>query len=545
MGSLSIPAGFDLEQSIRKHFPYPNFNAGQYEAIHEIVSAFLADERFVFAQVPTGVGKSAIAVTVHRVLREIDTGHRTTITTVTKSLQDQYMGEFPEIVDLRGKTNYDCPRQAGPYHSAACRELLAQSKCSKKVCPYVVQRDLWCNEASLRCTNSSFMIEAHPCLVMKPENRANLIVIDECHNIDTHLVTHSTLRLSKETLTQAIRVIGSSFSILIDSFIKMFDGRDIGSVVNASQEELIAKRANAFYEILEGHIDSLTEKMTEDWKLIQSYAAVIEELQIISDKFALMAHHRGEWLLSEYDSAKGILELKPVYANQVSDYALFRKADRFLLMSATICGENEFARSIGTKQFHYIEIDNPIPVKSRRVVKCSLMKVAGAFSPFELTQNVDKIIDREKGAGLIHTVSYKLAEQISKESRHASRMKIHRDLGETLKHLRSGGIILSPSMEQGYDLKGDLARWQIIAKYPYDYLGDPWIKLNTERSSEWYARRGILRVVQASGRAVRGVDDWAVTYVVDSEIERHLRNSRHLFPEWFLDGVVDLRDFVR
>ena len=37
-------------------------------------------------------------------------------------------------------------------------------------------------------------------------------------------------------------------------------------------------------------------------------------------------------------------------------------------------------------------------------------------------------------------------------------------------------VLLSPSMEEGVDLKNELSRFQIICKIPYPYLGDKLVK---------------------------------------------------------------------
>lgn len=527
---------FDLDASIRKHFPYSEFFDGQFEAIQKIASAFLSGKKFVIAQIPTGVGKSAIAFTVHKVIREADSTHRTTITTVTKALQDQYKNEFNEITDLRGKTNYDCPKGVGPYNSAACRKLLLEKMCDRKVCPYVIQRTEWCNSAPIRITNSSFMIEACPMLVMEPENRANLIVVDECHTLDTHLVDHSTLDLQSEKLTSVTRVLGSLFTEPFFRFNNAFKGLGVGSVVHTGEEEGLANMANRLHTMLEEQIENLNERVKKNPDSAGGLVAAIEEMQSISDKLNLFGTNGGEWIIQEYQHGKKLV-LKPVYAYQVSGHSLFRKADQFLLMSATICGYDEFARNLGLKEYEVVEIPNPIPKENRPVYNCNLMKVAGQYDPIKLTKLIDRVISNEKGSGVIHTVSYKLAKDIMEDSRFSARMLIHESLEETMDWLRSGGIVLSPSMEQGYDFKGDLARWQIVAKYPYDYLGDPWIKLNVERSQKWYSRRSVLRVVQAAGRVVRGVADYGRTYVIDSEFDRSLKYNRDLYPDWFLDAI--------
>ena len=530
---------FDLQKSIDKHFPYASAFPGQREAIEQIAKAFLDGEKYVFAQVPTGVGKSAIAYTVHKIMREANPGYRSTITTVTKALQDQYQNEFNEIYDLRGKINYPCLHNVGPYGSAGCHELLHQKICSQTVCPYVMQRKQWCEDEALRITNSSFMIEACPSLVMLPENKSDLLVIDECHTLDTHLVDHSTLDLQTDKLKAVNKVMGNIFVEPFYRFINGFKNRKPGCVVDVSQEDGMAEAANKLHQSLETEIENLHTKVRNRPGNSAGYLAAIEEMQGISDKLNMFANNGGEWIVQESTPGRKII-LKPVYARQVAEHAIFRKGNQFLLMSATICGYEEFARALGIKRYKVVEIPNPIPAKDRPVYACSLMKVAGNFDSYQLTKYIDKIIGREKGNGIIHTVSYKLAKEILEDSKYSSKMIIHQDLEETMAHMsrNDGSIVLSPSMEQGYDFKGDLARWQIIAKYPYDYLGDPWIKLNVDRSQKWYARRSILRVVQASGRAVRGVGDWANTYIIDSEFDRAIKYNSELFPDWFKESII-------
>lgn len=70
------------------------------------------------------------------------------------------------------------------------------------------------------------------------------------------------------------------------------------------------------------------------------------------------------------------------------------------------------------------------------------------------------------------------------------------------------------------------------------FSGDPYVKLNMDRHPEWYARKAILRLVQAAGRSVRGVNDFASTYIVDSNFDMLMRRNKDLFPEWFLDSLV-------
>jgi Rad3-related DNA helicase len=535
-----------IEELFAKRFPYKKPNPGQKEAILKTVEAFRSGKKHVVLGAPTGLGKSSIAVTVHRILREIQDGSfRTTITTATKNLQDQYTGEFKEIHDLRGKTNYDCPKNVGPYNSPKCRNLIVESNCTpSQQCPYYKQRKKWTDQAVIRITNTSFQIEACAMLVMTPETRADMIVIDECHNIDEHLVAHSTLKLDVDALQSLKKVVGVNAISGVVDFINDFISVQVGSVVSVNDE--YGNKATAISDHFESLMESLQIKLKTATHGKDSIAGAIEEMQQIADKLRQFSETHGEWILTEYVYAHKI-ELRPIYAHQVSEFGLFRKSDRFLHMSATICGHDAYIKSLGIKreECEFIDLANPIPVENRLVRSLSAIKVSGDYDRVRLAELVDKIIDRHPNQnGIIHTVSFALAEDIVKYSKNKKKMLVSNNRDEIVSRLmkfNSGTVILSPSIEQGYDFPGDMSRFQIIAKVPFLALGDPHTKLNLERHPEWYARKAILRLVQASGRSVRGVDDFASTYIIDSNLDMLIRRNRDLFPSWYLDSLVGNR----
>ena len=72
-------------------------------------------------------------------------------------------------------------------------------------------------------------------------------------------------------------------------------------------------------------------------------------------------------------------------------------------------------------------------------------------------------------------------------------------------------------MTEGLDLVGDLARWQVICKLPYPYLGDPQVAARRAEEPGWYEWRTCFTLVQAYGRAVRSEEDHAVTYLLDAD----------------------------
>ena len=81
-------------------------------------------------------------------------------------------------------------------------------------------------------------------------------------------------------------------------------------------------------------------------------------------------------------------------------------------------------------------------------------------------------------------------------------------------------VLLSPSMTEGVDLKGDLSRFQVICKIPYPYLGDQIVRKRMYKHKDWYGLQTAKSIVQSCGRSVRSNTDTAVTYILDSDWNR-------------------------
>ena len=153
-----------------------------------------------------------------------------------------------------------------------------------------------------------------------------------------------------------------------------------------------------------------------------------------------------------------------------------------------------------------------------------------------LAQAVQMILDAHPNEkGIIHAHSYKVANFIMSNVR--SRRLVTHDSSnrdEVLKqHMNSSEpkVLVSPSMQEGVDLKGDLSRFQVLCKVPYPYLGDKLIKKRMHKWKWWYDYETAKTIVQSVGRSIRTEEDFAVTYILDADWERFARKGKHLLPE--------------
>ncbi len=81
-------------------------------------------------------------------------------------------------------------------------------------------------------------------------------------------------------------------------------------------------------------------------------------------------------------------------------------------------------------------------------------------------------------------------------------------------------------------------RFQIIAKTPYPYLGDPLLQLRKEIYSGYYEMLTATTVMQAYGRATRHQADWSHTYIMDDSFRHFVQRNPGLFPNWFLEAIT-------
>ena len=531
--SMVIKSSFDIEESIKRNFPFDAFNPGQYDAIVVAINALRSGKKHILMELPTGIGKSAIATTIHRVMRDSQPSYRTTIVTATKGLQDQYITDDPEIDNLLGKANYSCPKGANVYGSAQCKTLLHSNGCDREtMCPYFKAREEWRFRSDLRLTNTAFAIKSPPDFIASLEDgtRSDLMVIDECHEIDEQLVKHATITISMDELDKHDKYFGVTVIGKFAEIINLFTDHSTGECLRADKDMI--KVISEFVELLAAKIKSLKSEPAAG-----DSSDILSGLGSQLNDFIL---NNGEWIVDEFAFAKKLV-LAPVYAHQVANRGLYEKSDQFIHMSATICGMNEYMKTMGIdeKTTCVITAPNPIPIEQRPILALNVMPVSKDFNVIKLAEFVDQIILRHPNqSGVIHTVSFKLAEDLKARSKNKKHMLISNKKDEILDFLKKpGSIILSPSIEAGYDFKGDLARWQIIAKVPYSFLGSAWVKLNMDRSNKWYARKAIVRIVQASGRAVRGITDHATTYILDSNFKRLYTSNQELFPDWYKDAV--------
>jgi Rad3-related DNA helicase len=529
-----------------KHFfPYSSPRDEQVLAIDSIIDAFESGKKFFILEAQTGVGKSAIAVTVSRYVSEHmqtipNYSVGSTVLTTQKLLQDQYEKDFlkSSMCSLKSSSNYQC-KHFKKQSCAETRPMLQNEQKGSRLwntcvlnCSYKKKKEEFI-EGKLGVTNFAYFLNETKFSGKIPKKQ--LLVVDEAHNLP-------------DELSKFIEV---SFS---EKFSKSFLDIDIPSGLTPRQfvdwisenyyPVLLAKKT-AFEDGMSRYI-GLSEKVQNG------------ELMKLAKKMDLLSGHEAKvktflgiwdnenWVMEELpaDEKSGRkLQFKPVDVAPYASGYIHSWGQHVLLMSATILDMAGYKTLCGIEEENSsnLIIPSPFPHENHPIIYAGV----GSMGNNDIERTLPKISEavkeilraHPKEKGIIHCGSYKIAWYIKKNIK-SNRLLIHDSFDREAvlsKHISSKEptVILSPSMTEGVDLKDDLSRFQVICKIPFPYLGDKLIRKKMSKWDWWYDLQTSKTLIQSVGRSVRNENDRAVTYILDSIWERFFKKNHAIFPENF------------
>jgi len=569
--------------SLISFFPFDNIRPNQKKVLNEVDQALKSGFKFIFLEAPTGFGKSAVAITLSRFL---GSSH---LCTSTKDLQNQYSRDFPYLYEVKGRNNFPCivkedmgineSCEYGPCLKDEDYDCLYKTRLSdyEVSSEGTIYENIDINKYALKKYHDKakqhsqlVRIDWKPCtyyhqkwISMKSShtiynykyflsdlffssgiNKRKLLILDEAHTLESEISSFKNFILNKDNINRFFPKLNlpenkpfdiethidfctnlkEQFSDFIDSAERLIENSKTKRDINITDRNLIDAIA---YE--------------------KNLSLFLEDLQ----------YNKDNWLVtniikSDRDNKITKIKIEPL---DVSNYFkdIFDKGMISLLMSATILSKDNLCNSIGLKndKVKFIKVEeSEFSIEHRPIY---LMNVAwlNARTMNQSLPQISKVIDNllsvhKNDKGIIHTTSYSqlqfIKNNISKEN--SSRLiesnpKIDRN-EMILKHFQSikPTVLISPSMFLGVDLKDDLSRFQIIVKVPYPDLTDKRISVLKQRNPKWYEWNTILRLVQAYGRSVRNSEDYANTYILDSNISYILKNGKDMIPKWFSEAIV-------
>ena len=510
-------------------FPSRNFRKHQRETIIKMVDAFTSGIKCILLVAPTGAGKSYLNASFTSATRSF-------YATPQLALIDQMMRDpllEGRFVEIRGRQNYRCyyDRSRG-VHVGKCET--EQYPCNERldICPYWMQK--------MRALKASSVLLSLAYLISEGQTEGRsesylgtraLMVLDEAHNLEEQCLNHISLRLSP-------------FTIPYDIYDQILPAlRDVKTEVELG----------GFLEGLESKLSRLLEQLRQ--KSERSSLSIIqaENKELIERYLAsyyLYMNSQSEWV---WQIRNNQLLLQPVFAKEFMKQLLWKRAEYYVISSATILDPQEFVELNGLTtilkpdEICVLQEPSTFPVENRPIIDATV----GPLSKQEWENNmpqavkmVAEILRKEKGKVAIHSHSYRhqraLVERLPADLKHRLIVHTSRDREEKLQEwMRSRGkVFVSVAFNEGQDWKYDLCSAQILLKVPFADLSDRRMSRRLRLGHRrWYENQAMMEVIQAYGRAIRAEDDKAEFYVVDGSFQKLVRSCWPYIPDWFKEAL--------
>lgn len=528
----------------------------QVKLLRSIEQAFNDDYKFVVCSAPTGSGKSFISKTLgnqskscskdfadivdtYSIFKRTQTGGYQNkdiadeekpfgafALTITKALQDQYKDLFTGTDVLKGKSNYQCSYDENySVDTAPCLlvKSLKDSCWVKKTCPYYEARNkaIVSNFATLNY-NMFFALPSHV-------KHRQYIICDEASELEDQIVKEFSCQLNFELLKKS------------EIIIKPFPGdSDYGKV---------GRWLSMLLTDIEERVEDLKELLAKSDSLINSVLSERKaELSVLLNiqskvKTLMDTWYDSEYIIERLQTGVNFVPLKvDKLANRIFDYA-----DKVILMSATIIDPNNFCKTLGITKFKYIEADSTFdaskaPIYANTKIKLNFANLQTNLP--KIAKQLKDICDHHKeDKGIIHTQTNFITKYLKDNLK--DKRVLYREPGVSNENILEAHqssklptVLASPSMSHGVDLKGDLARFQIIIKAPYLPTTDKRVEKMMKLDPNWYMNKMLSALIQSCGRGVRSREDYCATYILDAAIIEAVVKNKHKIPKYFIERFM-------
>jgi Rad3-related DNA helicase len=195
MSGLSKPNTTESSR-IGDHFPFcDGIRTAQAKALAAIERARDHGKRFVLLELPTGTGKSAVAIAAANWASTW--GNGAYILSPQKALTAQYMRDFGNLglVELRGRASYRCEDFQTDCEVGGGLRGRNGAVCLR--CPYKIAKDEFVSQ-KVGVTNFDYFLAETLYSGQLP--RRSMLIIDEAHNLEQKVLGFTDFEISPFTL---------------------------------------------------------------------------------------------------------------------------------------------------------------------------------------------------------------------------------------------------------------------------------------------------------------------------------------------------------
>ena len=526
---------------ILDEFPAPSFRGTQKAALTNIREAYDAGNDVVLVRAPTGSGKSLLARSIMGCARRLQDAAAAEVTGAyyttpqVSQLDDVAVDDLLDDFNvIRGKSNYNCilpGEHDTPVNQAPCAREKGFDCTIKHRCPYYSDRAIASGQPMAAMTLAYFMQTAGSDVF----GMRDVVVIDEAHGLAEWAEMYATIELSPQR-------------------VPVWSDVDIPDV-NAAHNPV--ERASAFAERLANTCSAAKDELTGKPELTPDEVARRDRLgELVSELQWFVEDYRSPdsattWVVDQAGAGQPIT-IKPLDPERYLHHTVWDRGEKFALLSATILNKAAFCRQVGLdpQRVALVDVDHTFPVENRPLYDVTQGKMTYEHRD-ETIPNIARLIVRlmahhPNEKGIVHAHSYAIADQLADKLAAfgvGGRVRVHdtdnRDAElDAWKASSAPELFISVKMEEALDLKGELARWQVLCKAPYQNTNDSRVARRLEDGQwAWYHRTALRTVIQACGRVVRAPDDYGATYLADSSLLDLFERAQSDTPPWFAEQV--------
>ena len=503
------------------------FRPGQADIALDVAAS---DHRFELVSSPTGSGKSIIYIAAARL-----TG-RTVIVTATKGLQQQLMADFESmgLVDIRGQNNYRCvavdagaefagvvPQGSGcdlgPCHVGLTCSL------KESGCGYYDQLSR-ARDADLVVTTYAYWLAMtrRGSEDGRGLGKFDLLVLDEAHAAPDELANFCAVEINHRRIAE---LLGDEIGLPPDDF-PPWAKVALDIALGRSRD---CKKS----------LDSKTSDRRDTVRTMRQLSYLGSQLRELASNSSIAT----EWIV---ESNTRVTKFSPIWAQAYAERYLWGGTKRVLLISAVLQERAAWYLGIPAAKMRFREYASTFNPSKRQLVYLPTVRVGRNVTEGEIrlwVNRIDAVIAKHVALGhkgIVHTVSYDRARELVDRSRHPADLFIThknstgaRTAVAMFKRSQGPRVLVSPSMEAGYDFPGDECRFQVIAKVPFIDTRSEIVQARSDSDKRYLDYVVALRIIQQVGRGVRSEDDECTCYIIDDHWAWFRAKAKDMFPVWF------------
>lgn len=483
--------------------------------------------RFSLAGAPGGMGKSLAAHTIGRL-----SGVKYAVLTATRALEDQNIDDGFDIANVRGRANYTClKRDEKDMDKRWTCEEGPDVDCDwadTRRCTYGQKVTLAKSHTHGTLHNYSYWMNArgfnHGALETA-ENPIGLLICDEFHLAYSNLARF----LGTWVGTADLKRWAGDKAVLA---IKATGGAEWGRVDETWTDVLlsawvgVAQRQAGIAEQYRSAAEAA--RRSKEYRKLDKLARSLDRVVGLAED--------GNWI---WRLTKMGVAFDCVWPGRYAERYLWTGIPKIVGLSASLRPKAGPLTGIRSEECWFREWPRVFPANNAPVywIPTGRMgKKAGWEEKGRSITRLDEICDVWAGyKGIVHTVSYPLAEWFQGGSRYGRNM-ILSEPGDTeraiqkYKKAKGTALLVGPTFGTGFDFPEEDVGFQVIPKLPFPDLNDPVVKARMEQDPDWYSYETGQSFAQTLCRKSRRKDQVSFTFVTDDAVKGFRHYARQHMP---------------